>query len=869
MGRLTLLERGHLLAELDRRLAEAGTGSGSLVFLAGEAGAGKTSVVNEVVERARSGVHVLTGACDPLTTPRPLSPLLDIAASPESGLKDLVTDGADPLDIFSSLLDRLRTAIRATALIIEDVHWADEGTLDFIRFIGRRIGGTKAIMLCTFRDDEVGPAHPLRLVLGDLVTRDTTHTLNVEPLSLDAVRALAGGRVVDHQRLHRVTGGNAFYVTEVLAAGDEVPTSVQNAVLSRVGRLGAGARRVVEAASIAPRHMEIAYALTLAEAEIDEVDEATATGVLIGEGGILRFRHELARAAVEDAVPTGRRLLMHRQMLGLLRDSGTTDLARLAHHALRAEAGEMVVEYAPKAARQASSRGAHREAAEFFQMALDRSEQLDLEGMAELRLALADELGAIDRQDEAFRHRERAVAHYRASADQVALGRALTALARSHWTAARREKARSTIDEALDLLRSSGPSEDLARALWYAGYLWMLNRRYQASVDYSKAALEMAQTFKADRLAGQALHILGCAEVVTGDAHHGVDLLHEARRRLEQLDEAGGHDVLVNLGSGSGEVRLYDAAIPALERAIEVGSETDQDYGVAYARAWLARVAFERGRWEDAVAHAQLVIDGPPGRGHISLVTALGAVGRVRVRRGDRGGREALEEAMVIGEGGEMQHLWPSYCGLAELAWLEGRPQEIVAILDWVFAEALASDSSWARGEVGYWMWRAGAVDEPPHRAAEPFALQMKGEWRAAAEAWREIGCPYEEALALADGDVEAMFNAIEIFDGLGARPAASWVRANLRAAGASAIPRGPRPATRANPAGLTSRQVEVLKLMADGLGNADIANRLFISKRTVEHHVSAILSKLAVSTRSEAIATAVRLQDRGGKPLE
>jgi DNA-binding CsgD family transcriptional regulator len=211
-------------------------------------------------------------------------------------------------------------------------------------------------------------------------------------------------------------------------------------------------------------------------------------------------------------------------------------------------------------------------------------------------------------------------------------------------------------------------------------------------------------------------------------------------------------------------------------------------------------------------------------------------------------------------------------CGLAELALLEGRGEEVPGILEWVFAEALKADSIWARGEVGYWMWKSGAITDPPERAAVPFRLLMQGKWREAAHRWGQIGCPYERGLALAEGDAEGMLAAVEIFDQLKARPAASMTRSRLREHGVEGIPRGPRPQTMANPFHLTGRQIEVLSLLSEGLSNGEIADRLFISKKTVEHHVSAVFAKLGTTTRAKAIARAEKLhraQNGGDPPIE
>jgi DNA-binding CsgD family transcriptional regulator len=147
----------------------------------------------------------------------------------------------------------------------------------------------------------------------------------------------------------------------------------------------------------------------------------------------------------------------------------------------------------------------------------------------------------------------------------------------------------------------------------------------------------------------------------------------------------------------------------------------------------------------------------------------------------------------------------------------------------------------------------------------QPFVLEIQGNWRAAAAMWEELGCPYERARALAQGNSEAQREALLIFEQLGARPMAERVRAQLRAAGVQTIPRGPRAATRQNPFGLTNRQVEILSLLAKNLTNAEIAARLHISPKTVDHHVSAVLAKLDVSTRDQAALLARQHPDFPG----
>jgi DNA-binding CsgD family transcriptional regulator len=188
---------------------------------------------------------------------------------------------------------------------------------------------------------------------------------------------------------------------------------------------------------------------------------------------------------------------------------------------------------------------------------------------------------------------------------------------------------------------------------------------------------------------------------------------------------------------------------------------------------------------------------------------------------------------------------------------------------------ALERKAPWAIGELAVWRRRGGldldggelgATAQP--YALDPYTLELAGDREAAAGAWATLGCPYEAALALAEADEqEPLRLALEALQGLDARPAAAIVARRLRKRGVRGLPRGPRRPTRENPAGLTPRELEVLVLVAEGLRNAQIAERLVLSEKTVHHHVSAILRKLGVNARGQAAAEALRLgllaQDR------
>ena len=836
------------------------SGDGSLALVAGEAGAGKTSLLRGFLDSLDESVLVIEGACDPLTTPRPLSPLYDFAADPESGLSDLEFD-REPMEIYNEVLDRLRHTIRPIVMLIEDIHWADDATLDFLRFVGRRLAGSRALLVCTYRDDEVGPDHRLRPVLGQLIPLDSTHRLVVPSLSLAAVAQLAIDRAFDPRALMKLTDGNAFFVTEILASGEGLPETVQEAVLARVAQLDERPRRVVEGVSVAPRSLDIGHAATIVGGTLDDIDDALAAGVLVGDGRSLRFRHELARSAVEESLPPARRLGLHLRMLGILDEDQNADLARLAHHAVRAGRSDLVIDYAPRAGDEAVERGARREAVSFYRAALDHAAELGAAETARLRVRLGTELRILDEPEASELELRLAIEHFRRAGQVEDLADALGLLQGALWNLRRFDEGWEAIEEAIGLLRPLGPSEMLGMTLYRLAHHHMLARHAQPAFDSLEEAAAVSEEIDSVELAWVVLMMRGCVHVVVGDDHHGLRFLAQAVAEAEAMGNPRWVAIgLSMLGSGSGESRHYDAAIPALRSGVEQGLATDEDYSVAYNRSWMARIAFEQARWDDAVDNATLVGKTTLQREGIAYITAMSALGRVRVRRGDPGGLALLEEMTELAKDHELQHGWNAICGRAEHFWLAGDPGRGLDELEPAYHRALDTDSEWARGEIGFWMWRAGCIHGPPNRAAEPFALQMAGDWKAGAEAWQEIGCPYEAAMALADGPVEAKTEALGILDRLGARPMGDRVRSRLRDLGVESIPRGPSKDTLSNPAGLTARQLEVLRLMADGLSNHQIAEQLYVSKKTVEHHVSAVYSKLGVSSRPKAIRAAVEV---------
>lgn len=856
---MDLVERDELIERLWDHVKGTRRDGGHLVFLAGAAGVGKTSVARALADRARNSMEVLWGACDDLATPRALGPLHDMALSSPIVAR-LLAERHGPQELFQGFLEELGR--RPTVVIVEDVHWADEATLDLLRFLGRRIDRSRALVAVTYRYHEVGPRHPLRKVLGDLATSPGQLRLEVLPLSADGVARLAVGHPIDPGHLHHITGGNPFYVTEVLAApGWTVPPTVADAVLARAARLPPEVQNLLDTVSTEPGPTEIDLLESLGH-EPDHLREAIRSGMLVERSGSVTFRHELARQAILETIDTVRRRRIHSGILRCLETRPRVDPARLAHHADGAGDDEAVLAWGDRAGNEAMATGAHREAAEQFRQAAAAASRLRPDGSvtdrayADLLDALAAELSAVDRRIESLEVRGEQVAVLEGCDDPAALVTARTRLAYALWIAGRGDDSRALMSRVLAEAEDVNDEAAVAFAYASAGYLAMLARSGEEALGLTTRAIEVAEPLGLDDVLVRALNARGSARIVSFEDLGGItDLERSATLAEGRWDEAQG-DALENLGSGLGEIRRYPEARDYLEQTITFSRERDLDSHVNYCQAWLARVEFEQGRWGRAAELARAV----PDTGHISPVSpivALTVLGRVRARRGDPGGQHPLQRAWELAlETGDLQRLWPVAAGRAELAWLTDSASaaletELIGTLE--MAQEL--EIRWAIGELGFWAHIFGAPATALEHAATPYRLHIDGDHEAAAREWHLLGCPYEEAWALADaGDEGSLRKALDMLVELGASPLAIRVRQRLREIGATGIPAGPRRTTMSHPAGLTARQAEVLELLGEGLTDREIAERLYISPKTVGHHVSAILRKLDVRNRTEAI---------------
>jgi DNA-binding CsgD family transcriptional regulator len=861
-----LLERETDLARLAEHYQQAAAGHGRVVLVGGEAGIGKTALVDAFCRGIADEVTALRAWCDALSTPAPLGSVRDLA--PQLGL----TIDEHPLDrdaherLFRETLAAFAARPGPTVVIAEDAHWADGATLDLLRFLGRRIGGLRTLIVVTYRDDEIGPDHPLRLILGDLATAPTVQRMTLLPLSAEAVRRFAAGTGSDATALHHLTGGNPFFLTEVLAtAGERVPASVGDAVLARAARLSPDARAMLDVAAVIGSTIDVALLQRVAGPVLDEADECIARGMLRATADGLAFRHALAREAILGAIAPPRRRLLHARVLAALREEpeAARDLPLLAHHAEAAGDREAVLEFAISAAEQAAAMHAHREAAAQYARALRFATGLPPDQLGALLEARSYECYVTGQLREAIDAGQAALKLWRQTGNRLKEGDTQRRLSRLYWYSARTLEANVAASAALEILELLPAGPELAMAYSNQSQLCMLASNMDEAITWGEKAIALAERFGETETMVHALLNVGTAGDL--DDSHTFELIERSLRlaRENGLTEHASR-AYTNLASRYAELYRFGRAEAYLNEGIAYCAEHDLDPMRYYLLAERALVLGYQGRWRDAVDVAQSVIDRLDGSPNSRFV-ALMALGRVQARQGAPDAGATLDEALALALSiGELQRIAPVRAARTEAALLSGDRERTVEEARELGELGRHQGIQWLWGEVAWMRRQAGEQDVPTDGMTGPYALQLAGDWSGAAAAWQALGCPYEEARALAESDDPTdIRRAITTFERLDAQPAIAQAISRLRSLGVRDLPlarRGPRPATRANPAGLTQREVEVLTLIAQGLRNAEIAERLYMTPKTVSHHITAILAKLGVSSRTAAARAAAEL---------
>ena len=447
---LPLLERDYELAVLTAAVEEAGQGKGSVVLVQGEAGIGKSSLIAALRDRLGDRTRLLVGRCDDLALPRILGPFRDLVGAVGPELTAALRDPVDRDEMLTALQADLSSPRRATVLAVEDLHWAEEPTLDVLRFLVRRVDRMPVVLVLTYRDDELRHTHPLHQLLSFAAGSVTTHRLTLRRLSETAVARLSVAAGADADEVFRVTSGNPFFVHEVLTSGSRIPPTVKDAVLARLNVLDAAGRQAVEQLCVIPTPIHRRLVDALVAGGLAALAPAEESGLLTVTPQQVTFRHELTRRAVEDALPVTRRAELDRRVLEVLTRDPASDVARIVYHAVRAGDRATLVAYGPTAARGAAAAGAHRQASGIYRLLMHGGdEEFSPAERAEFLEQAAIECYLIGDEDRCSAgHLREAVALRRRLGDPVALGSTLRWLSRSLWWSGDRSGAEASAVES-------------------------------------------------------------------------------------------------------------------------------------------------------------------------------------------------------------------------------------------------------------------------------------------------------------------------------------------------------------------------------------------------------------------------------------
>jgi len=757
--------------------------------------------------------------------------------------------------VMDTALDLLSRGLRPTIVVIEDTQWADEATLDVVRFLGRRIGDANGLLVLTYRDGEVDFDHPLRSVVGVLPS-DRVVRVRLAGLSMEGVSLLVAGSGLDAEQVYSATDGNPFLTIEMTSGGDEVvPASVQDSVMARVRKMSPDAQEMLKLLSVIPERMTSTVTQRVTAHSEEGLGECEQWGFLDTERGLVGFRHELIRRAVEASLTGPQRAKANRRVLELL-PSGT-DPVRLVHHARQANDVDRLIEFAPLAARAARAVESHQEAVDHFQTLDPYLDQVDPSDRAGIFEDWARSEYLLEKPSDAFDRLTRALDEYRAVGDETARARCLTFAARLNEMAIRPDETDRCVGEAIRILERLGPSKELAFAVGQQAWLFMMRGEDGRAAGIADRAIHLARETDDEVTLIHALNTKGIVTYRQGDVS-GMAMLEESCRRARDTGNAFEEvRALHNMAGVALRRHNLELAHRSAAHAVETAAKYKLPNLELTAQADFVGVLFFEGDWDAAEGFASEILDASPDRQSFAAYDLYWLLGTIESRRGRRQGSDNLELSWSLTtRSRQLQNMMYGADSLTEHMWITGEVDtDRTTYFGKLVDDVTRLGNTWDTGELALWLWKLGELAEVPEGIAEPYRLVMSGKPIAAAEIWEKLGYPYQRAIALTHGETSAQLKALDILETLGATAVADKLRQELRDQGVAL----PRRKTRKTDhrVGLTARQGEVLQLLDDQLSNVEIADRLFLSPRTVEHHVAAVMSKLNASTRNQAVVLA------------
>lgn len=432
---MNLIEREDVLALLNARFQTIGDGEGHCVFISGEAGLGKTSLVKAFCAAHKADCNIYLGACDALFTPRPLAPLYDIIWQVNNSLWPDSHSLQERTELFASFFRELSNQKEKFLIVFEDIHWADEATMDFIKFMARRITQLHCLFILTYRDNDVSSQHAVRHMLGQIPPHCFTR-LPLSPLSKTAVKKMAEEKGYNGEDVYSIAGGNPFYVTEILSSYSlGVPDSIKDAILSAHSRTDEKARQVWDLLSVIPSCFEVKYLEKFEPLYASAIESCLNHQILLISDGSIAFKHELFRRTIESSLSPLKRIALNKKILELLQEdfAKAGELERIIHHAKNANEYDTIFQYAPLAARQAALVGAHAEAARLYLSAIEYHYERDESIMLPLYQGYAYECYLTNQIKEAIIYATKALKIWKEKRDKEEMANSYCFLSRLWW----------------------------------------------------------------------------------------------------------------------------------------------------------------------------------------------------------------------------------------------------------------------------------------------------------------------------------------------------------------------------------------------------------------------------------------------------
>ncbi|HTL06707.1 MAG TPA: LuxR C-terminal-related transcriptional regulator, partial [Chitinophagaceae bacterium] len=644
-----------------------------------------------------------------------------------------------------------------------------------------------------------------------------------------------------------------------------IPDTIKNAVLAVYHRSAEATRNIFDLLSVAPNGCELTYLETIAPGYSTAIASSVEKKILLVEAGKIAFKHELYRRTIEASLSPLKRMALNKSILTLLlaRMDPEEQVERIIHHARHANAYAVIAQYAPIAAQQAAGVGAHIEASKLYLTAIEHYHGEDTALLTSLFEGYAYECYLSNQVSAAIAYTCKALKVWQAQANNEKTGNALRFLSRLWWLDGNRRKAEEFAQQAIEVLHAAPASSATSMAFSNMSQLKMLTGDAAGCISWGQQAIAIAAALNDEEIRCHALNNLGSVQMrIQSSSQKGIALLQESLSiALQNGYEEHVARAYNNLGINGVAIKEYTIAQKAFEEGIQYSKDKDLDSFTNYMFSWNAKRLLEQGHWEEAYRAAEDIVS----KGFqlpAASICAMDVLATIKMRRGDADALALLQQAKTKAfQAKDLQGIISSVISLLEYEWITGTQVLDKEAYQQSVAMVMQLHDFFDYNDFTFWLGRA----RNHHLTLRPLhpAYQLQGANAAtnAARLWQQWGCPYEEALSIFETNEAGQRKAINLLQQLGAVAVCEKLKLRMRSAGIRKIPRGRRKTTLSNTAMLTSREMDLLPLMKEGLQNKEIASRLYISAKTVDHHISSILFKLDVNTRNKAVTEALRQQ--------